>query len=132
VKNLRGLQNSVYQLGADFWSANDEYGQGRPSCDVGRIIRRDPRLKAVERINIYVNAYFYRLLECLLEEYPATAAVIGSNDFVGLVHDYLACWPPTEPSIFYAGRHLAAFLRNHSLVGRFPFVPELARLEERL
>jgi hypothetical protein len=48
------------------------------------MLRSDQRLPEIERINIYVNAYFYRLLECLNEEYPATLAVLGADDFAGL------------------------------------------------
>ena len=129
VKNLRELQTLVYQLVVGPEAANVGGGPGPLCGDVRRIIRRDQRLSAIERINIYANAYFYRLLECLKEEYPATLAVIGSNDFAGLTHDYLVWWPPTEPSIFYAGRYLAEFLRNHDLAKCRPFLAELARLE---
>jgi Putative DNA-binding domain len=129
VKNLRELQTLVYQLVAGPGSANGENGHGRPFREFGRIIRSDQRLPAIARITIYVNAYFYRLLECLKEEYPATLAVIGPNDFAGLIHDYLGWRPPTEPSIFYVGCYLAEFLRNYVLVERWPFIAELARLE---
>jgi hypothetical protein len=127
--NLRELQTLIYQLVAGPRPVNGENGHGRPFREVGQIIRSDQRLAAVERINIYVNAYFYRLLECLKEEFPAALAVIGANDFAGLVRDYLVWRPPTEPSIFYAGRYLAEFLRNHNLAKRWPFIAELARLE---
>ena len=129
MTNLRELQTLVYQLVAGPGSANGKNGHRRLFREFGRIIRSDQRLPAIARITIYVNAYFYRLLECLKEEYPATLAVIGPNDFAGLIHDYLGWRPPTEPSIFYAGRYLAEFLRNYVLVERWPFIAELARLE---
>jgi Putative DNA-binding domain len=100
--NLRELQTLVYQLVSVPRLENGENEHGRSFREVSRIIRSGQRLAAIERINIYVNAYFYRLLECLKEEYPATLAVVGSADFAGLARDYLTCWPPTEPSIFYA------------------------------
>jgi hypothetical protein len=129
VTNLRELQTLVYQLVAGRGPTNGERGHGRPFQQVRRIIRSDPRLEPIERNNIYANAYFYRLLECLKEEYPASLAVTGSDDFAGLVQDYLIWRQPTEPSIFYAGRYLAEFLRNHRLAKRWPFIAELARLE---
>jgi hypothetical protein len=127
--NLRELQTLVYQLVAGPTPANSKNEHGRPFREGRRIIRSDQRLAGIERINIYVNAYFYRLLECLKEEFPATLAVTGPNDFAELVHDYLGWRPPTEPSIFYAGRYLAEFLRNHVLARCRPFIAELARLE---
>jgi hypothetical protein len=129
MKNLRELQTLVYQLVAGAGPVNREKEHERPFREVGRMIRSDQHLRAIERINIYVDAYFYRLLDCLMEEFPATLAVIGSNKFGRLVHDYLVWRPPTEPSIFYAGRYLAEFLRDHSLAERCPFIAELARLE---
>jgi hypothetical protein len=83
----------------------------------------------MERINIYADAYFYRLLECLSQEFPATLAVAGPGEFVNLVRDYLAWRPPTEPSIFYAGRYFSEFLGKHRLTRQWPFIAELARLE---
>jgi hypothetical protein len=69
------------------------------------------------------------LLDCLSEEFPATLAVLGADNFAALVKGYLLMYPPTEPSILYAGRYLADFLGNHPFAGRWPFIAELARLE---
>jgi hypothetical protein len=99
------------------------------SGDTGVSVRGDSRLSAIDRVNIYANAYFYRLLDCLHEEFPATFAVVGANCFEVLVREYLPACPPTEPSIFYAGRHLHGFLRKHPLVERWPFISDLAKLE---
>jgi hypothetical protein len=96
------------------------------------MVRGDERLSALRRLEIYVDAYFYRLLDCLKEDFPATAAVIGDPAFEDLIRAYLTRHPPTEPSIFYAGRHLADFLADHGLRQRWPFLAELARLERTL
>lgn len=93
------------------------------------IVRGDERLSAIERLDIYATAYFYRLLDCLKEDFPATLAVIGAENFRQLVAEYLAEFPPTQPSIFYAGRSLADFVRGHRFSERWPFVEDLARLE---
>lgn len=129
VKNLRELQTLLYQLIAGPGALNGGDEHGRLHHHAGLIIRSDLRLRANERIGIYANAYFYRLLECLRDEFPATLAVVGPDEFAGLARDYLVWRPPTEPSIFYAGRYLAEFLRNHRLAGRWPFIAELATLE---
>ncbi len=96
------------------------------------LIESDDRLSATERLEIYANAYFYRILDCLKEDFPATLATLGPDDFHNLITAYLIEYPPTEPSISYAGRHLAEFLRHHSMramIERWPFIAELARLE---
>ena len=99
------------------------------------LIESDDRLSATERLEIYANAYFYRILDCLKEDFPATLATLGADDFHNLITAYLIEYPPTEPSISYAGRHLAEFLRHRSMratVERWPFIAELARLERTL
>jgi hypothetical protein len=99
------------------------------------VIAGDDRLSAVERLEIYANAYFYRILDCLKEDFPATLATVGGDNFHNLVTGYLIEYPPTEPSIAYAGRHLAEFLRHPSMratLERWPFIADLARLERTL
>lgn len=99
------------------------------------VIESDDRLSSVERLEIYANAYFYRILDCLKEDFPATLATVGGDNFHNLVTAYLIEYPPTEPSIAYAGRYLAEFLHHpsmRSMVERWPFVADLARLERTL
>ena len=129
MKNLWEVQTLVYQLVAGPEGAIAGDGHGPRRGELRQIIRSNRGLGGDERIGIYANAYFYRLLECLKEEYPATLAVTGSNDFASLTRDYLVWRPPSEPSIFYAGCYLADFLRNHRLAEGWPFIAELARLE---
>ena len=94
---------------------------------VESLIVGDRRLSALRRLEIYADAYFQRLLEVMREDFPATRTVVGDDNFTGLVREYLAQYPPTEPSVFYLGRHLPQFLADHR--GFEKFVAELARLE---
>jgi hypothetical protein len=100
--------------------------------DLEDLIESDDRLSATERLEIYANAYFYRILDCLKEDFPATLAMLGGDNFHNLVTGYLIEYPPTEPSISHAGRHLAEFLRHHPIRERWPFIGDLARLERTL
>ncbi len=131
--NLPELQTLLYQLITTPEEAK-RIGNERDLAHGGLevLVRGDQRLSANERVNIYAKAYFYRLLDCLYEEFPATFAVVGSDNFAALVRDYLLACPPTEPSIFYAGRYLDSFLRNHPLAKRWPFISELARFERTI
>ncbi len=103
-----------------------------PADGLTSVIVGDDRLAAEERLDIYANAYFYRLLDVLKEDFPATLAVLGETDFHNLVTGYLIENPPTEPSIAFAGQHLPAFLRQHPFKDRRPFIGDLARLERTL
>jgi hypothetical protein len=95
------------------------------------IICGDERLGPEARLAIYANMYFHRLLAVLKEDYPATLRVLGDSGFHNLVTGYLIEYPPTEPSVFHAGRHLADYLRAHP-IEQAPFLGDLAALERAL
>ena len=96
------------------------------------LIDGDERLSAVERLDIYANGYFYRLLDVLKEDYPATWTVPGADNFHNLVTGYLVEHPPTQPSLFNAGEFLADFFAGHPFGRRWPFLVELARQERTI
>jgi hypothetical protein len=131
---LARLQNILYRLitapgGVDEGLAKE---QALGLDGLAELIRGDDRLSARDRLAIYANAYFYRLLDVCREDFPATAAVLGDAHFHNLITGYLLDYPPTEPSIQYAGRYLADFLRGHPLRASRPFIADLATLERTL
>ncbi len=99
---------------------------------LAEVVVGDERLSAEQRVDIYANMYFYRLLDVLKEDFPATSKLLGADNFHNLVTSYLLEYPPTHFSIIEAGRHLADFLRDHPLRNEFPFAADLARLERAL
>ncbi|MGO9062252.1 MAG: DUF2063 domain-containing protein [Candidatus Binataceae bacterium] len=129
--NLKQFQSLLYRCVTSPEALTvDLSNDRRSSCGaIEVLILGDERLRALERIDIYANAYFYRLLDCLKEEFPATLAVVGPDDFGALARDYLLKYPPSEPSIIHVGRYLPTFLRNHRLAEQWRFIAELARLE---
>jgi hypothetical protein len=99
---------------------------------LAEIVAGDERLTPEQRVDIYANMYFYRILEVLKEDFPATLSLLGADNFHNLVTGYLLEYPPTHFSIGEAGRHLADFLRDHPLRDEFPHCADLARLERAL
>lgn len=102
------------------------------SGGLANVIASDDRLSAGERVDIYANMYFYRILDVLKEDFPAMLAMLGPVRFHNLVTGYLIEYPPTHFSISNAGNHLADFLRDHPLREEFPFLADLALLERAL
>lgn len=99
------------------------------------VIVGDKRLSALERIDIYANGYFYRLRDVLKEDFPCIYTILGESNFHDLITGYLVDYPPTEPSVLYAGRHLPSYLQTiSSLPGlslaQWPFLADLALLEQ--
>ena len=100
-----------------------------PAGGLAALIAGDDRISPVERLEIYANGFFYRLLEVLKEDYPATLAIAGADNFHNLVTGYLLAYPPTAPSLYYAGANFADYLAAHPLSARWPYLADLARLE---
>jgi hypothetical protein len=128
---LKNLQSLLYRLitapsgVAEGLATERELG----ATGLDALVLGDDRLSAEARVDIYANMYFYRILDALKEDFPATLAVLGDDNFHNLVTGYLLEHPPTQPSISECGRHLADYLRRHPMRERAPFIADLARLE---
>jgi hypothetical protein len=102
---------------------------GRERRAAESLVRGDHRLSAVERLDVYADMYFYRIRDCVKEDFPAVARVVGEACFHNLITDYLLAHPPTHFSLRYAGQHLTAFAARHPLAERWPYLSALAALE---
>jgi hypothetical protein len=129
--DLRRLQEFLYRLIVAPNGVADglAHETASPVGGLAALIAGDDRMTPVERVEVYANGYFYRLLDVLKEDFPATLAVAGADNFHNLVTGYLIDYPPTEPSIYNAGRNFAAYLATHPLSARWPFLADLAQLE---
>ncbi len=129
--DLKELQSLLYRL----ITAPEGVAQGLeresalPARGLDGIIAGDERLSAEARVEIYANMYFYRILDALKEDFPATLAIVGADNFHNLITDYLVEHPPTHYSINEAGRSLAGFVREHPIGRAHPFLADLAALE---
>lgn len=104
-------------------------GLDMKSEDLARVITGDERLDPLQRIDIYANAYFFRLLDILRGDYSALVAAVGDDHFHNLVTAYLAALPSEHPSVRNVGERLPRFLATHALAVERPWLAELARLE---
>jgi hypothetical protein len=130
--NLRELQALLYRLiTAPEGVAAGLKAEAHP-VDLNTIISGDERIGAANRLGIYADAYFYRVLDALREDFPAILAVVGEDEFHNLITGYLVAYPPTEPSLLDAGRHLGEYLESTVEFDRWPFLTDLARLERAL
>jgi hypothetical protein len=102
------------------------FGAGRSGIgEIERLIAPGPQLSALERLEIYGSGYVARLIECLRDDYPALAYLLGEDAFDALARDYIQQHPSASPSLNVFGRHMAGFCRERCGA----FASELARLE---
>ena len=108
--------------------------EGDAACaSLAALVRGDARCAAVQRLEVYANAYFQRIHDALAEDYAALAAALGPAWFHDLVTAHLLAHPPAHPSLRFAGAHLSRFLGADPAAApfrrRFPFARDLASLE---
>jgi len=82
-----------------------------------------------QRMGVYSNAYYGRLVEVLAEDYPAVQALLGEEAFTSLCHDYIQAHPSTHYSLRWFGQHLQTFIASAPDTRGRPFLVELACLE---
>lgn len=95
-------------------------------------IRPSDTLTPAERVDIYANMYFYRILDSLKEDFGRILRVVGEVNFHNLITGYLAKNPPNSFSLRNVGRRLPDFLKHHPLARKWPYLSDLARLEWEL
>ncbi len=81
-----------------------------PRGELEAVIRRSRNLTAAERIGIYANAYYSRLLECVGECFPMLKATLGEEVFSGFAFDYLQRYPSRSYTLDRLGENFARFL----------------------
>jgi hypothetical protein len=84
---------------------------------------------AAQRAGVYTSAYFARHHDVIMSDYPMVEALLGHEAFHPLVAEYLARFPPDDPSLRFLGARIPTFLAEHPVSSRFPFIADLAQLE---
>ncbi|HVS34082.1 MAG TPA: DNA-binding domain-containing protein [Gemmataceae bacterium] len=87
--------------------------EARSAIDADRpeqVVTRSKALTAMERLAIYGNSYFLRLLECMREEFPAVAHCLGAETFDAFSNAYLQKYPSRSYTLCQLGARFPGFL----------------------
>jgi len=121
---------SLRELQAGFWDAiASAPGELRAAPELLRLVVPSARLEPADRLAIYADMYWHRILDVLAQDFARTAEVLGAAEFADVARAYLRCRPSREPSIARIGEAFAAFLEASPPAGAVPFAAALARLE---
>ncbi|MGA2080003.1 MAG: DNA-binding domain-containing protein [Holophaga sp.] len=82
-------------------------------AEAAAFVKPNDRLTSFERLEIYNRQYWYRLLDCLREDYPGLRTVLGSTRFERLARAYLVDCPSTSFTLRDLGSRLESWLRAH-------------------
>ncbi|HVT58707.1 MAG TPA: DNA-binding domain-containing protein [Thermoanaerobaculia bacterium] len=77
-----------------------------------KLVSRSRNLTAEERLSIYANAYYARLLECLADCFPVLARVLGEEVFASFAFEYLQQYPSRSYTLDHLGEHFPRFLEE--------------------
>jgi len=97
--------------------------------DINSDIEETKKVSASTRLQIYRNAYRFRLIEALASNYPILQKYLGDELFQELATLYINAHPSTFKSIRWFGDQLENFLQGHDKYSEFPYLAELSKLE---
>jgi len=90
-----------------------DWTDGRSMSSVAQsFIKPNDRLSSFERLEIYNRVYWFRVLDCLWEDYPGLRAILGEKKFMKLATAYLAKYPSASFTLRNLGQRLEKFLRE--------------------
>ncbi len=78
-----------------------------------RFIKPNDRLTSFERLEIYNRQYWFRVLSCMMEDFPGLRAVLGERPFEEMSKAYLVDNPSRSFTLRNLGSRLEAWLRKH-------------------
>lgn len=88
-----------------------KWTDGTPTSAIAQqFIKPNDRLSSFERLEIYNRQYWFRLLDCLYDDFPGLRAVLGAAKFMEMSRAYLAEHPSRSFQLRNLGQHLGAFL----------------------
>ncbi len=105
------------------------------ASELETIVTASSQQTSLERMGIYANAYYARLLECLSEEFPALVCAMGKAAFGAFSMEYLQEYHPSSYTLSELGAYFPQFLKaqrppsEESEVNWTDFLIELATLE---
>lgn len=81
-------------------------------AEIEQLICRSQAQTSLERLSVYSNAYWARLLEVLTGDYPALAHALGDDVFIGMGHAYLQEHPPHSYTLSELGQSFPEYLAH--------------------
>jgi len=89
------------------------WSDGRSTASVAAdFIKPNSFLTPVERLEIYARSYWFRVLDCLHEDYPGVRAILGQRRFMKLSTAFLAAFPSASFTLRNLGSRLPAFIQD--------------------
>jgi len=116
--SLKELQRIMWEtisrpLTADY-NMRKRWSGGVDASEVAStFVLANETLTSFERLQIYNQQYWYRVLDCFEDDFPGLLAVLGRRKFNRLAREYLQTHPSRSFSLRDLGQFLVPFLEKH-------------------
>ncbi len=109
----RVMTGALFRPLTSQWRMQKRWSDGAPMKEVAsEFIKPNDRLSSFERLEIYNRQYWFRVLDCLYDDYPGLRAVVGERRFMKLATAYLTRYPSDSYTLRDLGDRLEPFLRE--------------------
>jgi hypothetical protein len=81
--------------------------------EADQLIKPNDRLAPLERLEIYSRSYWFRVIDCMYDDFPGLAAALGPRAFDKIVRAYLADRPSQSFTLRNLGEGLEEWLKAH-------------------
>lgn len=81
------------------------------------------------RLDIYANAYRYRLVDILKADFLALCVMLGDEKFEQIALDYIALHPSHYFTVRHFGSHFIEFLKQQAMTKTDPAITDMATFE---
>lgn len=120
IRSLADLRQLQRVMGAALFrplTAKDamqtSWEDGRSTQEVvEEFFKPNDRLTSFDRLEIYNRQYWFRLLDCLHDDYPGLRSLLGRRKFHKLCRAYLARCPSASWTLRNLGRRLPDFIQD--------------------
>ena len=96
------------------------------------IVRRSKNLTSLERINIYHEMYYLRLIDILRGDFPAVLYALGDDVFTEMAREYIIAHPSQHYDLNGLGAKFPGFMRGVKRLKHRIFLGDLAKLERAI
>src|SRR5258708_24838224 len=109
----RAMASALFRPLTDDWDMQGQWNDGRPMEQfAAEFIKPNNRLSSFDRLEIYNRQYWFRILDCLYDDYPGLLAVVGEEQFLKLATAYLTKYQSDSYTLRNLWDPLEKFLRE--------------------
>ncbi|MFT7616888.1 MAG: hypothetical protein ACI97A_000518 [Planctomycetota bacterium] len=124
------LQVVSHPEGIEAGITSNEAHQIWPTDSVEEIATAGPQLSAMDRLRVYSDMYYWRLVESLAEDFPVVQFTLGHERFHEIAKSYLHHYPSSSPNLAHLGSHFSAFLaETNETIDHRGFLVDVASVE---